>query len=70
MFIVKVIVGEYAQGKGEYVRPPSKNASNPCSELYDSCVDDKNNPKIFIIFDNNGQIYPEYVIKYEYKYET
>ncbi|XP_045163461.2 protein mono-ADP-ribosyltransferase PARP12-like isoform X2 [Mercenaria mercenaria] len=68
MFIVKVLVGEYVQGKREYVRPPSKDKTNPCSDLYDSCVDDKNNPKIFVIFDNNGQVYPEYVVKYEYKY--
>ena len=68
MFIVKVLVGEYVKGRSEYVRPPSKDIKNPCSDLYDSCVDDETNPKIFVIFDNSGQVYPEYVIRYEYKY--
>ncbi|KAL4222038.1 polymerase [Mactra antiquata] len=68
MFVVKVMAGEYALGKRKFVRPPPKDESNLCSELYDSCVNDVNDPSIFVIFDNSGQVYPEYVIKYEYKY--
>ncbi|XP_053379629.1 protein mono-ADP-ribosyltransferase PARP12-like isoform X2 [Mercenaria mercenaria] len=65
MFVVKVLPGSYVRGSSEYKRPPHKDKGNPCSELYDSCVDNESNPQIFIIFDNN-QIYPEYLIKYDY----
>ncbi|XP_060605775.1 uncharacterized protein LOC132758239 isoform X2 [Ruditapes philippinarum] len=64
MFVVKILPGAYVRGSSEYKRPPHKDEDNPCSELYDSCVDNETNPQIFIIFDNN-QIYPEYLIRYE-----
>ena len=64
MFVVLVLVGEYVQGESKYVRPPRKNPKDPCSDLYDSCVDNVESPKIYVIFDNSGQAYPEYVIKY------
>ncbi|XP_060561833.1 protein mono-ADP-ribosyltransferase PARP12-like [Ruditapes philippinarum] len=64
MFVVKILPGAYVRGTSEYKRPPHKDEDNPCSELYDSCVDNETNPQIFIIFDNN-QIYPEYLIRYE-----
>ncbi|KAK2489005.1 hypothetical protein MC885_017365, partial [Smutsia gigantea] len=38
------------------MRPPSKDGSYV--NLYDSCVDDTWNPKIFVVFDAN-QIYPD-----------
>ena len=66
MFVVKVLVGEYKQGNSTFVRPPSKNESNKSSDLYDSCVDDEKNPKVFVIFDLY-QVYPEFVIKYVIK---
>lgn len=68
MFIVKVLVGDFTPGTKKLVRPPSKDPRNPCSDLYDSCVDKANNPTIFVIFDNNGQVYPEYLVKYEMKF--
>ena len=66
MFMVKVLVGEYRQGHSSFVRPPSKDATNKSSELYDSCVDDEINPNIFVIFDLY-QVYPEFVVKYMIK---
>lgn len=66
MFVVKVLVGEYKQGQSKFVRPPSKDESNKSSDLYDSCVDDEKNPKVFVIFDLY-QVYPEFVIKYDIK---
>ncbi|XP_039616691.1 protein mono-ADP-ribosyltransferase PARP11-like [Polypterus senegalus] len=59
IILARVLVGEYIAGCREYTRPPSKK-STP-TNLYDSCVDDENNPKIYVIFDSN-QIYPEYNI--------
>ena len=66
VFVVKVLVGEYKQGEKQFVRPPSKDPSNKTSDLYDSCVDDEKNPKIFVIFDLY-QAYPEFVIRYDIK---
>lgn len=45
------------------MRPPSKDGSYV--NLYDSCVDDTWNPKIFVVFDAN-QIYPEYLIDFHW----
>ena len=63
MFLARVLVGSYTKGHSSYRRPPPKQPSNPASDLYDSCVDDKSNPTIFVVFDTD-QFYPEYVIKY------
>ena len=66
MFVAKVLVGSYTEGHSSYRRPPQKNPSNPASDLYDSCVDDKSNPTIFVVFDTD-QFYPEYIIKYSHE---
>ena len=66
MFVAKVLVGSYTKGHSSYRRPPQKDPSNPASDLYDSCVDDKSNPTIFVVFDTD-QFYPEYVIKYSHE---
>jgi len=66
MFVAKVLVGSYTKGHSSYRRPPQKDPSNPASDLYDSCVDDKSNPTIFVVFDTD-QFYPEYIIKYSHE---
>ena len=63
MFLARVLIGSFIKGEPKYRRPPSKDPSNPSSDLYDSCVDNERNPAIFVIF-NSDQFYPEYVIKY------
>ena len=63
MFLAKVLVGLYVKGERNYQRPPRKEPSNPASDLYDSCVDNESNPKIFVVFDKD-QFYPEYLITY------
>ena len=63
MFVAKVLVGSYTNGHSSYRRPPPKDSSNPASDLYDSCVDDRYHPTIFVVFDTD-QFYPEYIIKY------
>ncbi|XP_077423448.1 protein mono-ADP-ribosyltransferase PARP12 isoform X1 [Vanacampus margaritifer] len=60
MFVALVLVGDYTQGNSQYARPPAKGQS---TTLYDSCVDDRKNPNIFVIFESH-QIYPEYIIDY------
>lgn len=62
MFMARVLVGDYVRGREDYVRPPPKSVDGLC--FYDSCVDNKLNPSIFVIFEKN-QIYPEYLIEYK-----
>ncbi|XP_075062543.1 protein mono-ADP-ribosyltransferase TIPARP-like [Mixophyes fleayi] len=63
MFLAKVLVGRPSLGKYSYVRPPAINPEDPASLLYDSCVNESENPDIFIVFDND-QFYPYFLIKY------
>ncbi|NXI73093.1 PAR12 polymerase, partial [Anseranas semipalmata] len=62
MFMARVLVGDYVQGKTDYVRPPAKSADG--LRFYDSCVDNELNPSVFVVFEKN-QIYPEYLIEYK-----
>ncbi|MBN3271030.1 PAR12 polymerase, partial [Polyodon spathula] len=61
LFVARVLVGEFTRGKSNYVRPPSKEGNK--TSFYNSCVDSKSNPSIFVIFEKH-QIYPEYLIEY------
>ncbi|KAG5277894.1 hypothetical protein AALO_G00092560 [Alosa alosa] len=61
MFLARVLVGEYAVGTSVLCRPPSKDGT--LTNVYDSCVDDAGQPKIFVVFDSN-QVYPEYLIEF------
>ncbi|OXB80247.1 UNVERIFIED_CONTAM: hypothetical protein H355_009967 [Colinus virginianus] len=62
MFMARVLVGEYAQGKADYVRPPTKSVDG--FQFYDSCVDNVADPSVFVVFEKN-QVYPEYLIEYK-----
>ncbi|XP_042690904.1 zinc finger CCCH-type antiviral protein 1-like isoform X1 [Centrocercus urophasianus] len=62
MFMARVLVGDYAKGRADYVRPPAKSGGG--FRLYDSCVDNVASPSIFVVFEKN-QIYPEYLIEYK-----
>ncbi|NXA41877.1 PAR12 polymerase, partial [Eudromia elegans] len=62
MFVARVLVGDFVEGNASYVRPPSKSAN--MLRFYDSCVDNKLNPSIFVVFEKK-QIYPEYLIEYK-----
>lgn len=63
MFLVKVLTGECARGQSHYVQPPQRNPGNSKTDLYDACVDNIINPRIFVIF-RDWQAYPEYLITY------
>lgn len=61
MFRAKVLVGLYAKGHSSYRRPPEIPGQK--YKLYDSCVDNQDNPSMYIIFERS-QSYPEYLIAY------
>lgn len=63
MFLVRVLVGQYAQGSSGVRLPPPRDVAKPMGEKYDSCVDKTNNPEIFVVFQDD-QSYPEYLIEY------
>ncbi|TEA25196.1 hypothetical protein DBR06_SOUSAS1010079 [Sousa chinensis] len=54
MFVARVLVGDFIEGHKAYMSPPLR---------YDSCVDTRLNPSVFVI-PQKDQIYPEYVIEY------
>ncbi|XP_046843185.1 protein mono-ADP-ribosyltransferase PARP15-like [Xenia sp. Carnegie-2017] len=61
IYIAKVLVGKYTLGKKGLKAPPSKNDPSNPALLYDSIVNDINNPCIYVIFQDN-RYYPEYLI--------
>ena len=61
MFVARVIVGQYVQGAGGLKKPPAMPGKP--GRCYDSCVDNPNNPGMFIVFERT-QTYPEYIIEY------
>uniref|UniRef100_F7EJ32 Zinc finger CCCH-type containing, antiviral 1 n=1 Tax=Callithrix jacchus TaxID=9483 RepID=F7EJ32_CALJA len=54
MFVARVLVGNFTEGNMTYTSPPP---------LFNSCVDTRLNPSVFVIF-HKDQIYPQYVIEY------
>ncbi|XP_062611964.1 protein mono-ADP-ribosyltransferase PARP14-like [Saccostrea cucullata] len=58
----RVLTGEYCQGRNGMKVPPNKPSGGHI--LYDSVVDNPNNPGIFVIF-NDTQAYPEYLITFQ-----
>ncbi|XP_023592670.1 zinc finger CCCH-type antiviral protein 1 isoform X2 [Trichechus manatus latirostris] len=61
MFVARVLVGDFTEGNMTYTHPP-RRFCDP-ETRYDSCVDTRLNPSVFIIFQKD-QMYPEYVIEY------
>lgn len=62
MYLARVLVGVYCNGKKGDITPPAKNPTDP-TDLYDSLTDNENKPSMFIIF-NDIQAYPEYLITF------
>lgn len=56
----RVLSGQYCQGNGHYIVPPSKDQNHP-NIRYDSVVDNTESPSLFVIF-NDTQAYPEYLV--------
>ena len=61
MFVVRVLTGEYACGGHDDVQPPPRTSEK---DLYDSSVDNIQDPQIFVIF-HDAQAYPEYLITFQ-----
>lgn len=62
MFLAKVLMGQYMKGNPSLRVLPAVESSSP-TVLYDSTVDDTNNPTEFVIFHDN-QAYPEYLVTF------
>ena len=61
IFLAKVLVGEYTRGDSKYVVPPPKDRQKDQNILFDSMVDDEDDPSIFVV-GPDAQYYPEYLI--------
>ena len=62
VYLARVLVGEYTVGRRDLIVPPPKDPNNP-AVLYDSVVDNVQDPSIFCIF-YDSQAYPEYHIEF------
>ena len=63
MYLTRVLVGEYTDGRQGLLTPPSRNPNDP-TDTYDSVVDQTVNPRIFVVF-YDWQSYPEYLITFQ-----
>ena len=59
MFLVRVVVGEYCRGYSNMIAPPIRSGN----EVYDSTVDDVQDPTMFVTF-KDSQACPRYVIEF------
>ncbi|ROL54453.1 Poly [ADP-ribose] polymerase 14 [Anabarilius grahami] len=62
MYLARVLVGDFTQGKRGLPVPPAKSSNS--ADLYNSVTDNINNPSMFVIF-NDVQAYPEYLITFQ-----
>ena len=62
MYLARVLVGEYCQGRSGIASPPP-NDQRRNDILYDSVVDWTPDPKIFVVF-HDAQCYPAYIIRF------
>ncbi|EGW08292.1 Poly [ADP-ribose] polymerase 15 [Cricetulus griseus] len=61
MYYARVLTGNYTVGNSSLIEPPSRDPQN--HDLYDTVVDNDQNPSIFVVFYDN-QAYPEYLITF------
>jgi len=62
MYLARVLVGHYCQGRSGMLMPSPKDPIRP-DILCDSVVDNPNNPTVFVVF-NDNQFYLEYLINF------
>ena len=63
MFLARVLTGLAALGSCDYRRAPPLDPKDPFGKTYSSCVDKRDDPRVWVIFDSM-QSYPEYMIEY------
>ena len=59
VFLVRAVVGEFCKGEKDALTPALRREN----QLYDSTVDDVDNPSIFVTY-NDSQVYPDILIKF------
>ena len=60
LYLARVLVGRYCQGSSNIKKPLPINSEQP-EILFDSMVNNINDPSIFVVYYDN-QSYPEYLI--------
>ena len=63
MYLASVLVGKYTTGDRGMRAPPPRDPS-VSEDLYDSVVNDTDDPTIFVVF-NDYQCYPDYIIYFK-----
>ena len=61
LYLVCVLVGEYATGNSSMIVPPPKDPSKDPNVLFDSVADNVSNPQVFVVF-HDANAYPEYLV--------
>lgn len=64
MFLAKVLTGDFCIGNKSLIEPPSKPGTSSAYRLYDSVVNNVDQPSIFVVF-NDDSAYPLYLITFE-----
>jgi hypothetical protein len=62
MFLCRVAIGEYCQGKQDALIPDVRPGGG--NQLYDSTVNHVSAPSIFVTY-HDAQAYPEYLVKFK-----
>ena len=60
-FLVRAVIGEWCKAKRDDITPGVRDVAN--NILYDSTVDDLENPSIFVLY-HDAQTYPEYIVRF------
>eukprot|EP01047_Picozoa_sp_COSAG01_P060342 COSAG01_NODE_7385_length_3229_cov_9.246645_1_plen_125_part_00 len=61
MFLCRAVVGDWCLGRSGALTPDTKPGS---LELFDTTVDDVDNPSIFVAY-HDAQAYPEYLVSFK-----
>ena len=60
-FLVRAVIGDWCKAKRDDITPGVRNVAK--NILYDSTVDNLQNPSIFVLY-HDAQTYPEYIVRF------